>query len=192
MNTKYMKLFIFSLTLIALIGWLGWELYQKNELQSRQIAEVKNKSGLNLTDKQAEKWTVVEKFNLRQNNEGLQIEIPHALDLCQDQESIQFVFKAYEIAFAGNNPRVTYSLSCKTIESNMFSLLTFKDFATVNDQNPHRTHGGYLQSSQIYTDESFPESWLLSEIQINGQNGFVINEYEIQKVFGQNFEFKIH
>lgn len=192
MNTKTMKLLVFSLTSLAVLGWIGWSFYQKSELQSRQIAEAKSKSGLNLTDKQAEKWTVVEKFNLRQNNEGLQIEIPHALDLCQDQESIHFVFKAYEIAFAGNNPRITYSLSCQTIESNMFNLLTFKDFTAVNDKNPIRKNGSYLRSSQIYTDEAFPESWLLSEIQILGLNGFIINEYEIQKVFGQNFEFKIH
>ena len=191
MNTKLLKTFIIYITILTLFGAIAAKIYTQHTNKQRQIAELSHKAGHELTDKQFEKWTVVEKFNIKQNNDGLIIEAPHGLDLCLNQTTLNFIFKAYQIAIAGENPLIKLSLSCNSIAQNLIVNLNFADFKNVQTNNPAKLPFGVLTADNIYRNEAFPEAWLLTEINIQGETGFVINEYEIQKVFNQNFEFLV-
>ncbi len=190
MNTKSMKYFSLIITLgfiFTLVGYLYLD-----QRPDRNIAYQNLKSG-ELTPTQKQKWSVVEKFSMRQTNESLLIEIPHAQDLCAENKNIIFKFSAYEISIAAENPNVQFSLSCAAIltqQQTHFEIL-FSDLISMPMVKEKKSRDGLLKSNLLFSDQALPKRWNLSQILIVGFNGFEINQFEIQKVFGNNFEFEL-
>ena len=190
-NTKSMKYFGFAVTLgfvFTLIGYLYLD-----QGPERNIAYQNLKSD-ELTPTQKQKWTVVEKFSIKQTNESLLIEIPHAQDLCAENQNIIFKFSAYEISIAAENPSVQFSVSCPAIlaqQQTHFEIL-FSDLISMPKLKEKKSRDGLLKSNLLFSDQQLPKRWNLSQILIFGFSGFEINQFEIQKVFGNNFEFELN
>ena len=194
MNTKYIKKLGISVTVLAIFAALGY--YMVVPFKTRQIA-FENKELEGLSEGQKLKWSTTQQFNIRQTNESLVFDVPHIKELCADNTFVQFVFRAYETTTAGENPSITYSLSCQVMsdaDATQAELLfsDLKDLHKVKvknlDRNGLKTN---LRSHLLYSDEPLPAAWMLGSIQVQGQNGFVINKFEIQKVFNQNFQFRL-
>lgn len=193
-NTNYLKKLGISLTIMVVFAIMGY--YMVVPQKTRQVA-FQNKEAEGLTEGQQLKWSITQQFNIRQTNESLLIDVPHIAELCASNTFVQFIFRAYEVTSAGENPSITYSLSCQVMtEAHATQTeLFFSDLADIHktkektlDRNGIKTN---LRSHLLYSDEPLPAAWMLGSIQVQGQNGFVINQFEIQKVFSQNFQFRL-
>lgn len=194
MSTNYLKRLVISITAAAAFAVIGY--YIVSPVRTRQIA-FQNKEAANLSPGQQLKWSVTQQFNIRQTNESLLIDVPHISELCVNNTFVQFIFWAYEVTNAGENPSITYSLSCQVMDEAHVTQteLFFTDLKDIHkvkektlDRNGINTH---VSSHLLYSDESLPVAWMLAAIQVQGQSGFVINQFEIQKVFNQNFQFRL-
>ena len=194
MSTNYLKRLVISITAAAVFAVIGY--YIVSPVRTRQIA-FQNKEAANLSPGQQLKWSVTQQFNIRQTNESLLIDVPHISELCVNNTFVQFIFWAYEVTNAGENPSITYSLSCQVMDEAHVTQteLFFTDLKDIHkvkektlDRNGINTH---VSSHLLYSDESLPVAWMLAAIQVQGQSGFVINQFEIQKVFNQNFQFRL-
>jgi len=193
-STNYLKRLVISITAAAAFAVIGY--YIVSPVRTRQIA-FQNKEAANLSPGQQLKWSVTQQFNIRQTNESLLIDVPHISELCVNNTFVQFIFWAYEVTNAGENPSITYSLSCQVMDEAHVTQteLFFTDLKDIHkvkektlDRNGINTH---VSSHLLYSDESLPVAWMLAAIQVQGQSGFVINQFEIQKVFNQNFQFRL-
>lgn len=190
MNTKFKK-YLGIAIVIGFFGSLGVSIFV-NSTKNRTVA-TENIRAENLTETQKLKWSAVEQFQVRQTNESILIDIPHLVDLCENNQIIHFQFSAYEISIAGNHPALNYKISCAMALGKMqqhFEIL-FSDLFSLQQIKQKDIAYGRLYSELVYSDESFPEKWNLTQISTEGLNAFVINQYEIQKVFGNNFEFEL-
>lgn len=191
MNTKpkkYLSIFI----ILAFVGGLASYLFFITTPR-RQIA-TQNTEAKDLTETQKQKWAVVEQFQIRQTNESLQIDIPHLVDLCQNNQSIVFELSAYELNISGSHPTLKLDISCQISQEKLQTQfeITYADLISLQKLKQKPLSFGALSAKLIYSDEKFPQRWNLSEISIEGINGFKINQFEIQKVFGNNFEFELN
>jgi hypothetical protein len=146
-----------------------------------------------LTTTQQQKWALVEQFNIRQTNASLQIEIPHIISLCTENQFIIFKFTAYEVAIAGDQPSVQLMISCQTAlaQTSPIYEVPFSDLTSLQQLKQKSIAAGQLKAELLYTDEPLPRRWNLSEITIEGSQGFNVNQFEIRKVFENNFEFEL-
>jgi hypothetical protein len=189
-NTKNMKLLGFIITAGFVLTLLGYLILDPNS--NRKIAAEYNEKN-NLSEKQNQKWAVTERFQIRQTNQSLQIEIPHITDLCAENQNLVFKFQAYEIAIAGDHPNIQYSISCVYALSKQQTVfdVSYSDLMSLHQLKQKKLSDAELKSELLYSDETMPLRWNLSEISIEGYSGFKINTFEIQKVFGNNFEFEL-
>ncbi len=190
MNTN-LKKYLGIAIVIVFLGSLGVSIFV-NSTKNRTVA-TENSRAENLTENQKLKWSAVEQFQVRQTNESIQIDVPHLVDLCENNQIIHFQFSAYEISIAGNHPTLNYKISCNIALEKIqqhFEIL-FSDLLSLQQNKQIDISFGRLYSELIYSDENFPEKWSLTQISTEGLNAFVINQYEIQKVFGNNFEFEL-
>lgn len=188
MNTKFLKRIILILILTTLTIVF---IFNQKKSTPRQIANESTIDYSKLTDGQKTKWSAIEKFKVQTDNESLVIDIPHISDICQhDTKYIIFTFKAYQNLLAGQNPHIKIHFSCK--KQPQFPIQIPKSLLTSLQQNATLKNDlYYLQSHLIYKDEPFPNEWSLQEIQVQGENSYIMNEYEIQSVFNHNFEFEM-
>ena len=190
MNTKYLKYFSLLITLSFFASLLGYLLLDQGS--GRKIASdvLKNQE---LTSGQNQKWSITEQFNLRQTSESLLVNIPHLVDLCAENQNIVFKFSAYEVFVASENPHILFSLNCSvalSAQKAQFEIL-YSDLILLQTDHEKNFKNYNLNSKNIFADEPLPLRWNLSEISIEGFAGFKINQFEIQKVFGHNFEFEL-
>jgi hypothetical protein len=189
-NTKHMKYLSFVITfgfILTLAGYLYLD-----QSPARNIAHNKLKIE-DLTSQQKQKWSVVEQFSIKQTNKSLLIDIPHAQDLCAENESLLFTFSAYEVSIAAENPNIDFSIACAFVlagQQTQFEVL-FSDLISMPKLKEKKLAVGELTSKLLFSDQPLPARWNLSQILIQGRNGFEINQFEIQKVFGHNFEFEL-
>ncbi len=184
---KYLSIII----TIALVATIAGYLRLDNQT-IRKIAG-QNIENNQLTPRQQQKWSTTKQFQIRQTNESLLIDVPHLPDLCAENQSLIFKFSAYEISVAADNPNLQYTISCALAlakAQTQFEVL-FSDLISMHQTKEKNLPEGILKSFLIYSDEQFPARWNLSEISIEGADAFKINQYEIQKVFGNNFEFEL-
>lgn len=69
---------------------------------------------------------------------------------------------------------------------------TYADLMSLHKEKQIKFSLGEMTTELVYTDDKFPTKWNLRQISIEGANGFQINPFEIQKVFGNNFEFELN
>lgn len=191
MNTKNFKRINIILGFSIMIC-LGLFYFTTNQKNSRTVA-TDDGADAHLTEQQKLKKSVAQQFSFEVNSSTFKIAIPHIADLCLENTTIRFVFKALEIAYAGQSPTINYTLSCsQQSELNQFQfelwLTDFKELQSIKSKNLQQ---GQLSSTLLYSDEPYPEKWILSEIQIQGNSSFEINEFEINETFKNNFEFVI-
>ena len=185
-----MKYFGLIVTVCFVFTLAGYLLLDHN--QSRKVASDSLKN-TDLTPTQKLKWSIAEQFNIRQTNESLVIDIPHVADLCTENQNLVFKFSAYEVSVASENPKIEYFISCAkalTAQKTQFEIL-FSDLSSLHFNHEKSLIYGKIKSYLVFSDEPFALRWNLSEIKIEGAAGFVITKFEIQKVFGSNFEFEI-
>jgi hypothetical protein len=189
-NIKYMKFISIVITVTVFIGLSFYFISERSPI--RKIAESESEND-HLSDGQKLKWSAIEQFSIRKTNESLFVDIPHIIDLCDQNKFLVFKFSAIEIMIAGENPSIELQISCQEALSsakNQYEIL-FSDLVSLHELKTKRTSHGLLSSSLIYSDEPLPMKWNLSEISILGTNAFTINRFEILKVFGQNFDFEL-
>lgn len=190
MNTKSAKYFNLLIAIIFLAGLASYVFLSKTT--QRSIA-TENSAAQNLSEIQKQKWALVESFQIRQTNESLQIDVPHLVDLCADNTFLIFQLSADEVSVAGNSPRIHLKISCNLALEKMQTQfeVSYSDLSSLHQLKEIKWPFGELSTESIYTDETFPIKWSLTEISTEGANSFQINRFEIQKVFGNNFEFEL-
>lgn len=192
MNTKILKSLGIAITIGFVFTLIGYLLAEKNTTHQigRQIAH-ENLNSVELSEGQKLKWATTEQFMVKQTNESIMLDIPHISDLCTENQTITFQFSAYEISIAGENPKLQYTISCELASEQTHFEVLFSDLISLQKLKELSRPDGTLKSFLIYSDESLPERWNLTEIAIGGAHQFKINQFEIQKVFGHNFEFEL-
>ncbi len=190
MNTKSTKYFSLLGTIVFIASLASYVYFSKTT--QRNIA-TENSAAQNLTEIQKQKWALVESFQIRQTNQSLQIDVPHLVDLCADNIFLIFQLSAYEVSVAGNSPQIHLRISCNLALEKMQTQfeVSYSDLGSLHQLKEIKWPFGEISTELIYTDEEFPIKWSLTEISTEGANSFQINQFEIQKVFGNNFEFEL-
>ena len=186
-STKYISLFIAAICLASLATYIFF-----SRTTPRNIA-TENSAAQNLSEVQKQKWARTESFQIRQTNESLQIDVPHLVDLCADNNVLVFQLSADEVSVAGNSPLIQLKVSCNLALEKMQTQfeVSYSDLSSLHQLKAIKWPFGEISTESIYTDEPFPLKWSLTEISTEGTNSFQINRFEIQKVFGNNFEFEL-
>ncbi len=186
-STKYISLFIAAICLASLATYIFF-----SRTTPRNIA-TENSAAQNLSEVQKQKWALTESFQIRQTNESLQIDVPHLVDLCADNNILVFQLSADEVSVAGNSPLIQLKVSCNLALEKMQTQfeVSYSDLSSLHQLKAIKWPFGEISTESIYTDEPFPLKWSLTEISTEGTNSFQINRFEIQKVFGNNFEFEL-
>lgn len=188
MSTKFRKLQIVFLTVVILIaGFFG---VRKMMVAPRHLAN-SGQDNEPLSDGQKAKWDIVSQFVVRVTNVSIQIDMPHMMDLCGENSNIEFHFRATQVAYAGESPRIIKALSCSQLMVNQKQNIEilFTDMVALHQE--HTNEAQQLRSEKVYSDEKFPSEWKLSDIKILGAHGFEVNEFEIQKALAQDFVFTL-
>jgi hypothetical protein len=192
---KYFGLIITVSFVLTLGGYLLLDHSQVRKVASDTL-KTDTLKNVELTASQKLKWSVTEQFNIRQTNESLLIDIPHITELCEENQNLIFKFSAYEVAVASESPQIQYFVSCFKAKAQQQQPLThfeilFSDLISLHANHEKTLTYGKIKSYLVFSDEPFALRWNLSEITVEGYAGFKINKYEIQKVFGNNFEFEL-
>lgn len=190
MNTKSLKYMGIALTFGVLLALSAY--FMSGRIPGRTVAENAPEQE-HMTPGQKLKWSAAEQFSIQQTNESLIVDIPHMVDLCAENHFLNFKFLAYETTIAGENPNIQFMISCQMAlsESKYRYEILFSDLISLHELKEKKLSSGILKSALIYTDEQFPKRWNLSEISVIGTGAFQINQFEINKVFGHNFEFEL-
>ena len=186
MNTKYLKFLAIFITICSLFALL-W-LYQSPPHSARKLAQEGSEVDFEaMTTGQKQKWLLTQQINLKQTTQSLLIDTQITDKVCAEYQSIQFIFAATEVAYAGESPDISLDINCEYFLQSHLSEI----------EVPYAELRGETESSfkierhLIYSDEPFPTKWRLNEIRFNSSNPFTINTFEIQKVHGHNFEFDL-
>lgn len=190
MNTKSTKYFSLLIAIAFVTSVASYVFFSKT--MRRNIA-TENSAAQNLSEVQKQKWALTESFQIRQTNESLQIDVPHLVDLCADNTFLIFQLSADEVSVAGSNPRIHLKISCNSALEKMQTQfeVNYSDLLSLHQLKEIKLPFGEAKTELIYTDEIFPIKWSLTEISTEGTNSFRISRFEIQKVFGNNFEFEL-
>ncbi len=190
MNTKSKKYYSLLISGIFLASLASYVFFSNT---ARRNIATENSAAQNLSEIQKQKWALAESFQIRQTNESLQIDIPHLVDLCADNTFLIFQLSAYEVSVAGNNPMINLKISCHLALEKIQTQFeaNYSDLLSTHQHRKIKWPFGEMNAQSIYADEDFPTKWSLTEISTEGMNSFQINRFEIQKVFGHNFEFEL-
>jgi hypothetical protein len=189
-NTRRKILIAVSIVCATVVTFISFWTIDKQP--SRRIAQDAGPVDSSLTDSQRQKWSIVEQFSLQKKDQDLEVTIPHKADLCEHNTYIHFTLKAYQVTVAGQNPEIRLTLLCQDGHPDGYIYnFSHQNLKSLHKEPSLRQSDYLLSARNLYSDEEFPGDWLLAEITVEGNWGFTVNEFEIQKVFGHNFEFQI-
>lgn len=148
-----------------------------------------------LTEGQKNKYDFVKSFEFIANTEELTLSTDRLQALCQTQSMIELKFKAVNVAYAGSHPSISHIYSCENIRKDVSTMAlstSVADFKALHTTALLRLEDSELRARQVYSDEDFPEDWILSDMIVTGEMNFTVNTAEMEKVHPDHrFEFKL-
>lgn len=159
----------------------------------RRIANEADTFYLELTEGQKGKYDFVRSFQFSNDGQNLTLKTDRLQALCQTNSLVELKFKAINVAYAGSHPSISHIFSCENIRKDLsLSKLNtaWQDFLSLHKTQNVKLADSELKSSQVYPGEEFPTEWALSEMIVTGELNFVVNSFELDKVYPDNrFEF---
>jgi hypothetical protein len=181
------------LILFAVIDFMFVGLVLKySSSNERAIASLDSET--ELTSGQKNKMELVQSFQLDATDTMISFVSDHLQMICDTSSMIELKFQAINVAYAGEQPTIIHTYSCQEIKKDLSrqSLVTqMADFKSMQHSKKLNLGTDILTAEQIYSDETFPESWKLTELKISGPSTFTINQFEIEKIHASAFEFKV-
>ncbi len=190
-----MKKLLFAFVVLDFL-FLG-SIWFSNSEDSRQIASTGISTLTGELDGKAQKLNLIKSLQFNVTDLSIELRIPDLPEICADKTIVVLNFKAIDVAFAGENPQIKHSFSCKSIvdKPNNFEALTTekKDLYNMHKQNLLKLSNSDLRATGLYEDEEMPAKWKLFEVQFSGETSFTITEAEFNTYIGaETLHFQIY
>lgn len=140
-----------------------------------------------LSEGQNQKLELIKSFKFTSSKEEIVLSTELLQSLCATYDLIELRFKATNVAFSGQPPFISNSYSCSEISKNSHQETlgtSIADFKSLQKNSSLKKDTSQMKAFGIYTDEEFPNEWVLYEIAISGEISFTITEAELNDILG--------
>lgn len=192
-NLGKKRIFIFAGLVLFITAGIAYLASQRMSDQHRKLASMMDQANPEWTTGQKLKWAVSKQFNIEIRDQEISITAPMAVELCVGNHGMAVILQASEIMNAGQNPQVKISIACESLLAKPdynFSI-ALKMVAQLHKIKELKSDDLQLQAFGVYRDEDWPTEWTLSQIEVIGPNGFLINQFELQEAQKKIFTVSI-
>jgi hypothetical protein len=182
-NPQKKQIFIFAGLFFILAAGVAYLSSHKTTDQQRKLASMIDQANPNWTPGQKLKWAVTKQFSIQIFPQEVLMSTPLAVELCAGNFGLGIKLTANEIMNAGQNPQVKISIACPDLIGKLdykFAI-PLKTVVQLHKVKELKADDLQFQAFNVYGDDEWPSEWTLTEIEVIGPKGFIINQFEIQE-----------
>ena len=182
------KLLIFFVILDFVFVGVILKIFAEKE---RSIASLEDQP--KLTHGQNQKLDLIKSLKFSTSKEAVELQTEYLQPLCSTYDIVEMKFKAVNVAFSGQPPKISHAFTCVEISKHQEreSLKTaIADLRSMQKNSLLKKNESQLRAFGIFSDEDFPNEWVLYEIAVTGKISFIISEAELNEFLpSEDFRF---
>lgn len=192
-NQRKKRILILAGLFLFLTAGFAFLVSMKMTDQQRKLASMIDQANPDWTPGQKLKWAITKQFNIQVLDQEILMATPMAVEICTGNHGLGIKLQANEIMVAGQNPQIKISIACEALlaKTDYKFSIPLKTVLQLHKSKELKTDTLQFRTLNVFSDDEWPTEWTLSEIEVIGQNGFTINQFELQEAQQKIFTISI-